>query len=283
MIRMWVFVLCLCVLMLAGGCPPAERTGGPVIQCKGKGSIEAAVEALELQRINLHSIRASARCVMEWTDPDGKERKENLDAALVFVPPDLLYCKGDKLGGEIRFGTNEEAFWYMIKPEIDTYWWGMREAAEGCVDKLAFNPWNVTEALGVVQVDTSWSLDYQDGYDILTKTDAEGGLRKQIRIRACDYQIVSIETGRPDGRESVQIVMDHYTATEQGLSVPAVIEIRHRMNGKVDAVLGVTLKGIRRFEMDTRSRDRLFSRPSEDNYGTVYRLSSMCEFVEVGR
>ncbi len=278
-----LILLCLSAAVFWAGCQsPVGPAAEAMPRCRGKESIEAAAAALAMQRANLVPIRASARCVIEWTEPDGSRMEEKVDAQLRFVPPDRLFVRGDKFG-EIRFGTNAEAFWFMVKPEIDTYWWGRRDLAERCVEKLRFNPWHVTEALGVVEVDESWELDWHDGYDILTQRDAAGGLVRKIWVRACDYQVACIETADAAGGQVVRIEMDQYTAAEPGLSVPAVIEARHLTDGRTDAVLRVELRGIRRFEADSKSLERLFSRPSEDRYGTVYRLVSTCDFVEVGR
>lgn len=276
------FIL-LWAVVLGMGCQPSTGPRRePVLRCKGKGSIEEALESLRLQRVNLHPIRASAKCYLEWTDPDGSMQKETVDAQLRFVPPDRLFVRGDKFG-EIRFGTNEEEFWLMVKPQIDTYWWGFRETADQCQERLQFNPWHVTEALGTVQADLTWTLDWHDGYDILTKTGSDGATIKKIWIRACDYQITSIETTDPEGLQAVQIHLDQYAATEQGLSVPTVIEARHLIDGRIDAVLRMELRGIGRFQMEESKQKRLFSRPSPDHYGTVYRLSSTCDFVLIGQ
>jgi len=282
MIRITGAILCLSILVLVTGCPPASPIAQPLVQCPGKGSVDAAAASLQLQRANLHPIRASARCVMEWTESDGKQKKENVDTQLRFVPPDRLFVRGDKFG-EIRFGTNEEAFWFMVKPELDTYWWGTRQVAEECAESLHFNPWHVTEALGITQVDTTWTLDYHGGYDILTKTDAGGNVFKKIWIRACDYQITSIEQTNPDGSQAVHIQLSRYTATKQGLAVPTVIEAKHLTDGSVDATLRVELRSIRLFQMPESKQQRLFARPPTDNYETVYRLASTCDFVVVGK
>jgi hypothetical protein len=279
-----LFLAALGLFLGQGGCrlPTANPPDALFRSCPGKGTIEEAVKALSLKRANLHPLKASARCVLEWTDSQGKQRTETFDAQFRFVPPDCLFVRGDKFG-EIRFGTNPEAFWMMVKPEIDTYWWGTRQAAEQCKDLLQFNPWNVIEALGVVQVDTTWKLDWHNGFDILTLTDSEGVLIRKIWIRACDYQVVSIESADSQGLQKVQITMEQYVPTEQGFSVPSIIHARHFSQDRVDASLRLELRGVGVFEVDPGRAQRLFSRPSEENYRTVYRLSSACEFVEVGR
>ena len=119
-------------------------------------------------------------------------------------------------------------------------------------------------------------------YDILTKADGEGNVVKTIRIRACDYQVVGIEITNPEGTETVQVRMDRYAATEQGLSVPTIIEAEHRTEGEVDAKLRVELRNVKRFEMKPK-QERLFARPPEDHYEEVYRLASTCDFVLVGK
>lgn len=267
---------------LAGCSAPQKLPAKQPMACPGKGTIEQAARALAQKKENLHPLKASARCILEWTDSEGKTRKETFDAQLRFVPPDCLFVRGDKFG-EIRFGTNPQAFWMMVKPEIDTYWWGTRQAAEQCKQRIPFNPWNIVEALGIVQVDANWTLDWHDGYDILTLVDPEGEILQKISIRACDYQVISIESVDPQGLQSIQIQLDKYVTTEQGFSVPTIIQARHLSYGQDDASIRLELRGIELFEVDPVRAQRLFSRPSPDNYRTVYRLSSECDFVLVGR
>lgn len=69
----------------------------------------------------------------------------------------------------------------------------------------------------------------------------------------------------------------------RGVSVPSVIEARHLSQGRMDALLRLELRGIGLFEAPPDRLKRLFSRPSEENYRTVYRLSPTCDFVLVGR
>ena len=284
MYRIGLILLFSLSVLFQGGCraPLPPISDKPPLSCPGKGSMEEVIQALALKRANLHPLKASARCYLEWVNPDGSSQKESFDAQFRYVPPDCLFIRGDKFG-EIRFGTNEEAFWMMVKPEIDTYWWGKRQAAEQCKEKLQFNPWNVIEALGVVEVDSSWVLNWHNGYDVLTLTNPEGVIIKKIWIRACDYQVVSIESADPEGGYLVQLNMDHYVSTEQGFSVPSVIEARHFWQGRMDAVLRLELRGVGLFEVPPDRLHRLFSRPSEENYRTVYRLSPTCDFVLVGR
>ncbi|HOQ05003.1 MAG TPA: hypothetical protein PKY88_07320 [Anaerohalosphaeraceae bacterium] len=282
MLRNGLILLGVWAVFQAGCASPSSMPPAQVRPCRGKGTIEEAVKVLALKRANLHPLKASARCFLEWTDSEGKVRKETFDAQFRYVPPDCLFVRGDKFG-EIRFGTNAEAFWMMVKPEIDTYWWGTRQAAEQCREMIQFNPWNVIEALGVVQVDTNWTLDWHNGFDVLTLTDPNGVLVRKIWIRACDYQVISIESADSQGRQNVRIQMDDYVPTEQGFSVPSVIEAQHFSGGRADASLRLELRGVGLFEVDPVRAQRLFSRPSEENYRTVYRLSSACEFVLVGR
>ena len=280
MMRMMMNLLCVGILLGTAGCPPRRAVIEPI--CPGKETIADAVEALEMQRSNLHPIQARVRVVLNWTDPDGKEQKEDFDGQLRFTPPDRLFVRGEKFG-EIRFGTNEEAFWLMVKPELDSYWWGTRQAADMCQERLQFNPWNVTEALGMAEVDATWDLRHIDGFDVLTKSDNLGRPIKRVRVRACDYLVSTIEVLNPDADQSALISLDEYTASEQGLMVPGVIGAEHMQGGQRDAAMRVELRGIRRFEMEPAKLERLYARPSKAHYENVYRLSSDCEFVLVGQ
>lgn len=274
-ILLWVVLM---AAFFGTGCQrPVKRL--PAVWCPGKESIEEAVRTLELQRANLHPIRAAVQATLEWSEEDGRQKRESLDAQLRYVPTERLFLRGDKFG-EIRFGTNAEAFWLMIKPELDTYWWGTRRAGEECGEALQFQPWHVAEALGAVEVDTSWTLSYEGGFDILTKTDAGGELRKRVWVRACDYAIERIEV-YPAANEIVRVLLDRYEVTEQGYAVPSDIQVEHYRDTDMVGAMRLELNGIRYFETDAARMERLFARPSAENYEYVYQLTEDCDFIEV--
>ena len=274
--RYWINLVLIAVVFTAGCNPP--RVEDPGILCAGKPSVLEAVQTLELQRASIHPIRASVDVTLKWTQ-DGKEKKERLNAQLRYVPEDRLFLRGDKFG-EIRFGTNEDAFWLMIKPEADSYWWGTRRGGERCAASMRFDPWHVAEALGAVQVDAGWGLAHEGGSDILTQTNTFGRVAKRIWVRACDYLIERIEMYPPDGNEIIRILLDDYVRTEQGYAVATDIQIEHYRDTEVLGVMRLELSGVRYFETDPRRMERLFARPSSENYENVYRLTEDCDFIE---
>ena len=56
-------------------------------------------------------------------------------------------------------------------------------------ETMLINPYNVTEALGTVEVTNDWQLSYENGYDILTLLDDDQILVKRVFVDACDYLI----------------------------------------------------------------------------------------------
>ena len=270
-------VVLLAVAGLLAGCQPGREAPGPAVICPGKPSIEEAVHTLRQRQAKLHPLRASVQAVLEWTDEEGRKRSERLDAQLRYVPPDRFLLSGNKLGlGKISFGYNPEAFWLAE----EAYWWGSRAAGELCSRVLPYDLWHVAQALGAVEVDASWTLEKEPGFDVLTKPGPGGSAERRIWVQACSYLIDRIEI-YPASNEIIRILPGDYRVTEQDYPVASRIRAEHYRN--TDAVGAVTLElsGIRYFEASETQMQRLFERPSAERYKNVYMLTEDSELIRV--
>ena len=275
-------------VLLLGGCePPLKEPLGPDIKLlKGKPDIAAAVAAINAHRQFVKSIRAGGNCLIEWFDDDGKKHKENPGIQLRLVPPDHLYFSGDILGGEaIRFGTNVEEFWFRIKPkEVSSFWWGKRATARACGSEGRLGPESLLEALGVVEIDQTWTLSSRPGYDILTLKDDAGSPIKRIHVDWRDYLVRRIEHFDEFGETSVVVNMSKYTdgtGELAGIVVPTRIIIVYLNMPNGGLLMDITLRNLKPFPpTEAQMKGKLFKLPPEKGFENIYELDEDCKFTE---
>ncbi len=272
----WLSALAIVALT---GCQGPQIAAPPTVGCEGMATIYDAAAALAAQREQLIPLQATAQCRMEWRDADGKTQRERFDAQVRFMPPEKLFFRGHRFG-EIRFGTNAEQFWLRIKPELDTYWYGSRRQAQECSHVLMMNPANLTEALGMVQVDAQWELFHRDGWDLLTERD-NGMPVRRVYVDACDYRVRRIEYYDRFGQvTSATELADYITLPRQRLAVPRTIRLVTLYQGLEESSVLIELDNIREFSPRPQQIQNLFQRPDRDGYGTMLRLDEQCNFVE---
>ena len=248
--------------------------------CPGKGSIADSVAMLSLQRQNAQPLQAGADCVFHYTDDNGKPQSKEVKAVAVrFVPPDRVLFRGSVFGDVVGFGANEDEFWLRVKPDLDSYWWGTREQAEKCSERILINPYNVIEALGKVDVNADWQLSYSNGDDILTLKKDDGTLVKRVFINACDYLVERIEYFDSEGLLKAAADLSDYTAGEQGLNVPSAIEVTQYQYGIPEGSVEIELKHVRPFVPQAKHK-RLFQRPEREGFEYMYQLNEDCDFIE---
>ena len=180
---------------------------------------------------------------------------------------------------EVYFGSNEKEFWVRIEP-LDSYWWGMREQIDNCSETLPINPHNVTDALGIVQVTTNWTLEHKDDYDILSLFDGKK-LKKRVFVEPQEYRIDRIEYFDNEGFLKAAVNLSNYSKDRNGVVVPMQIEVTSYRFGiqQYDRVL-IELKHVKAWQPNDKQRQKLFKRPDRDGYGHLYRLNEECEFIE---
>lgn len=268
------------VCLLGVGCQPAVVRSDRDIICPGKSSIQEAVNTLSLRRSNIQPLRASAECTFHYQDDHGKEKKQTVNPVTVrFIPPSRIIFRGSEFG-EIGFGANENEFWLRVKPDWDSYWWGTHDQAAQCDEAMLINPYNVIEALGVVEVTTDWQLSHEKGSDILTLFDSDNTMVKRVYINACDYLTERIEYYDKEGFLAASAVLARYTTGADGIVVPSDIEVTYYRYGIQKYVVVIQLNHVGPFAPTEKQRRLLFKRPERDGYEHMYRLDGDCEFVE---
>ena len=273
-----IFLVTAC-LFWAGCQPTAVRPGDEMI-CPGKPSIEEAIKLLSLQRQNVQPLRASAECIFHYQDENGKEKKQTVNPVTVrFIPPSRIIFRGSEFG-EIGFGANENEFWLRVKPEWDSYWWGTRDQAAQCDEAMLINPYNVIEALGVVEVTADWQLSHENGSDILTLFDGGNTIVKRVIVNACDYLTERIEYYDKEGFLAASAVLSRYTTGADGIVIPSDIEVTYYRYGIKEYFVVIQLKHVAPFAPTEKQRRLLFKRPGRDGYENVYRLDANCKFIE---
>jgi hypothetical protein len=268
-------------MLLYTGCQPGAVGSERERLCEGKGSIEEAVSILSLRRQNVGSLQGRADCIFYYKDDKGEEKRKEVSAVNVrFVPPDRILFRGNVFGEVVGFGSNENEFWLRVKPDMDSYWWGTRQQAEDCSEIMLINPYNVIEALGMVDVKTDWELSYQNGYDILTLSRDDGTPLKSVYMDACDYLVSRIEYFDNEGLLKASAALSDYTVGEDGLAVPQSIEVTQYQFGIREGSVEIQLKHVRPFSPNEEQRRLLFKRPEREGFEHMYRLNDACQFVE---
>lgn len=263
-------------------CGCQSETTGPVqeVLSQGKASIDEAVETLMLQQQNVQPLRAFADCVFHYKDAEGKNKQQKVERVTVrFIPPDNILFRGIEFG-EVGFGANENEFWVRIKPEWDSYWWGTRDQIEWCTEVMFINPYNVTEALGVVEVTTEWRLSHKNGYDILSLFN-DKTLEKRIFVDVDDYRINRIEYFDPKGYLKAAADLGRYKRIQNSVYIPVSIAISTYNRGIEEFRVEMELQHTGIFKPTEKQMLKLFQRPGRDGFEYVYRLDENCEFEQV--
>lgn len=272
-IRGWIGLWLVAGAVWLGGCVPPKRE--PEVLCPGKATQEEVIETLRTRQALTLSLRASVSCVMEYTNGEGKPKKESFDGTLRFVGPDRVYLGGEKFG-PIRIGANPETFWMYVKPGLDTAWYGPREHVLKCPEKIGFNPFYLADALGQIDLSLDWMLTSDPGFDVLTVVESTGVRR--VYINCCTYRVERIEYCDTMGKLIASADLSEYKAISDVGDIPGTIDLRHFRGGRMDTRLLLKLSGVAVFK-PTEAQMRLFVRPEPKGFEHVYQLTDYCEFV----
>jgi len=101
------------------------------------------------QRINTLWARGNFRA---WfRDDRNAEQYVDGDCNLQYRKPQDLNLTGKDavLGPIFQVGSNSERYWLLVKPKIDTLWWGRYANADADVSKMPIRPDLLLEVLGV--------------------------------------------------------------------------------------------------------------------------------------
>jgi hypothetical protein len=210
-----------------------------------------------------------------------KKKEENVDANLRFNPPKQLYFGAKSIVGEaIRLGSNDEEFWFQMKPkEISKYFWGTWSQLEGCPSNLLISPESMLDALGMVTVDSSWLLIDRQGKDVLVKIGENNYADKMIFIDRNGYLISRIEYNDKIGLIMASVDMSDYRSVGDSTPVPAKINITAYKDGEVTTEIKIKLKNLKYLKPE-RIGKKLFKRPEPKGFKAIFKMGDNCKFDE---
>jgi hypothetical protein len=278
------------VLIFAGCGPQAQK---PMLVCPGAESTEVALSIQKQHFESAVEFGANGMCLLSYYDEQNKRRSENFPVKLWAGPPMRLYLQGDLAFDPkgLVLGSNEREFWLSMRPkEISSYIWGRwSESQFTNQDNMIINPTLLLESLGMPRFDASenWSLSNSGAFDILTKNQA-GGIVKKVYVYNCDRLARKIEYLDTDGRVLVVAELDRYKPLVVSPSkpvsptfwIPSVINIvRHRQDDKSDSVR-ITLGSIKPMQLTEKQRNSLFSRPEPIGFQHIYKLDENCDMIK---
>lgn len=258
-------------ILVVGGCGP--RIERPTRICPGAESVFESLSSLRAQSKNVVPLKANGQCRLEY---DGTKHKENFPIKLWFSPAFDVRLQGDVAFDPrgIVLGSNAREFWLAIKPkEVSSYWWG-RWAEQDSFDKLPLNPKILLEALGIVKVEggANWSLSNEGAFDVLTERNDEGAIIKRIYVHSCNYLVWRIEYFDVSGEVAAAAELYKYKEISRSFSVPAVIKIITRAEGKIEDSVSITLGSIKSTNFTEKQKNRLFTRPEPRGFKRVEKL-----------
>ena len=278
-LRSLIVGLLLILIFGCGGCVK-EVVEPPSGIRDNKVDISSAVEALQAHRRGVRALKASGK--LKYIDYYGeKEKEENIDAVLRFVPPRRLFFSARSILGEaVRVGSNPDEFWLHMKPkEISRYWWGRWSQMKDCPAKLLVSPESMLDALGMVKVDRRWLLLSRDEADVLVQFSEDNEYRKKVYVNRAGYLVGKIEYFDKNGDLAVVMELGDYTSVEdaEGSPVPGSIAITSYEAGNVVRKAVIRLKNIKSLDS---YKDKLFERPPATQFEHVYVLGDDCQFLE---
>jgi len=223
----FIGVMLLSVAVISGCQSPSGRV---TKLAQGKDTLEEAVSDLLEQAKALTPTQIKGTCRLDYLDEDGTWRESSAFRMKLWLdPPYNLYVQiAVTMGpnGKIFLGTNQEAFWLSIKPEINTYWHGRWNDMPAVTD-MKLNPGIVLESLGVIQFaqDETWTLANHEGMDVLTCTESSSEqVTKRIVVNTKKYQPSKILYYDDLGNVAVSADMGRYKVVG-GQILPTLIYI----------------------------------------------------------
>ena len=164
-------IICVFLSFILFGCNGGNQK---ILQkCPGKTNVTEALAALQSQSQNMIPISTKGKFSIELYYKEDIHKHHFNITAFIIKPPDEIYMQASTgvISKAVETGSNEHEFWFAIRPEVDTYWWGFWAEQETDTG-LMINPGFLLEALGIAEIDTraNWSLSNDGIYDVLTKT-----------------------------------------------------------------------------------------------------------------
>jgi len=279
-LKLIYYLVALLAILPLVGCPGPGTHTQPGTPIKGMGNIEESATALEAHKAGVIPVLAYGKLKYIYTD-NGKRKEENLDANLRFDPPRRLFFNATSMVGEaIRLGSNDEEFWFQMKPkEISQYFWGTWKQLDGCASNLLITPDSMLDALGMVTVDSSWMRIDHNGQDMLVKLGDDGRAKKTIYVNRKGYLVSRIEYYDDQEFKTLTVDISDYKPVGNGSPIPTKINITDYNIGEIKAKIEITLKNPR-FLKPEKIRKSLFERPPPKGFKSIFKMGDNCKFVE---
>ena len=279
--RIILYILFVTAALTLAGC--ALPTKEPMRICPGAGSIENALELLNSHKANIKPIKANGKLIYKQYHNGKRKSKESIDTKLRYYPPDHLFFQGNYIAGQaFKLGANQNQFWLRIKLDVNSYWYGSRNLGWKCNKLLKLiSPDNLTEAIGLVNLDDSMKLSNRNGYDILTSYTDTATPAKKVYINCCSYLVTKIEYFDIDGQISVIVELNNYTNTADGIVIPAKIRFTSFDSDTDKTQLDITFKNVKLFSPKPKIlNDPLFKLPPTKGFKNIYQLNENCQFIK---
>ncbi len=125
--------------------------------------LAAVVEGVNQNNRAIESLWARQSYEIELTDDQGRRRYFSGDGVLLYLRaadgvsrPDLrLVGNKDFVGTVFDAASNDERFWLIVKPELETMWWGQHaNVGRPCMQGIPVRPDLLAEVLGVGMLST---------------------------------------------------------------------------------------------------------------------------------
>lgn len=261
--HVYLVTLGLCILALGVfGCEPI---GSKAVQLDTSSqSRQFLVDSIHGHAEKATGFRAYGTSYHGFVDEEGKSHTFNFQCRLWFTPSQhVRLISHATMRGNIDLGCNQDEFWMAIKPEISTYYWGRWDRAldEGL---LPINPKVVLEAIGIVDMGDpgDWVLEEKEDNMVLTRTYAQAGLIKQVRVHRKSLRIKYIQYSDTDGTPLIVANLAGHRARTKDFAVPTIIRVTAFERGKKVGWITLKLKDFRADDLSPKK----FKRPSERGF-----------------
>jgi hypothetical protein len=260
-------VLLVMVIFLTGCAAPHKRESS----CLGSRELTEAVEKWNHNCGSDLSLKIYGKCRVKFK-ADGKNHDEKFSIKIWSHQPDKFYLQGDIFFNPkgIVFGSNEDLFWFYIKPEINSYVIGGLPVKPSR-DLPALQITALADCLYLNEISdfSKWRLQKNKEFDILVKRNRKNQVRKKIYVNRCDYLPEEIQYYDGFGNVNLTVKTIRYEKLESGEFLPSEIIIRYE--DEKDSFVKLDFKKIMKQQFSTRQKQVLFNPPKTAGFENVYR------------
>jgi len=232
--------ICLILLALTTGCPPPPQRPAfvPMDEAIRRVNINNALLAPEGAGLKGSPIEATGRL---RRDRDTSPISFSLTGTFRFSKPRyfILLLRDPANREALQAGTNDEEFWLLIRPEINTLWWGTfaNLAARTTVtaeylEEMPFRPDQLIEVLGLTELPTDTTgvkgpiYRPQDDRNVLIFLEYDrfdqAYIQKEYYLDPYQpFLVREIIFRRPDGKPQMHAFLSDYRTVDKTNAVAA--------------------------------------------------------------